>query len=83
MANTRQRELKRSDLSPLKTQKGNKESPMAYALRLLGRRSYSVSQLEEKLCLRYTNAEVTEVLSGLLSKHYLDDQQLAKDRALA
>lgn len=83
MANTRQRELKRSDSSSLKTQKEIQASPMSYALRLLGRRSYSVSKLEEKLCLRYTNAEVTEVLSRLLSKHYLDDQQLAKDRALA
>jgi SOS response regulatory protein OraA/RecX len=82
MADTCQRELKLSDSGQLKTQTGIQESPMAYALRLLGRRSYSVSNLEEKLCLRYTNVEATEVLSRLLSKHYLDDQQLAKDRAL-
>jgi len=55
-----------------------------YALRILGRRDYSVSELREKLRVRAAKkGEVEEILSRLKIQGYLDDRRFAAAFATA
>lgn len=54
-------------------------NPLAYALRLLGRRAHSVEELRQKLLARSVAPdEVEAVLSKLQQNHLTDDQAFAQ-----
>ncbi len=53
-----------------------------HALRLLSSRSYSRYQLEKKLVRHHPDREVKTLLDELIEKRLLDDDSLARERAL-
>jgi len=56
----------------------NKES-FSYAIKLLGKKSYSKKELEEKLYKKFDKKEVKNIISRLCFYKYIDDEKLARD----
>lgn len=60
------------------------KTALVYAVDLLAVRPYSVKQLTDKLKRRgYSEIEIEETLTKLLSRHYLDDTDLCQRQYLS